>query len=128
MVKSEKTEKINMFWHKVPFGKKNFGDVLGPYIVAHMTGKEPIYTPLLHKGLSKKFILTYLRAIYNRKLSFREIYYNIQFWTKKKQSILITIGSVIDWYTNPDCDIWGSGIMFRNSAIRFPNLWEIQHS
>lgn len=126
MTTSEKTEKINMFWHKVPFGKKNFGDVLGPYIVKHMTGKEPLYTPLLHRGLNKKFILTYLRAIYNRKLSVKEMFYNIQFLRSKKNHLLITIGSVIDWYTNPYCDIWGSGIMFRNSNITNANFYAVR--
>ena len=106
-----------MFWHKVPFGKKNFGDVLGPYIVEHLSGKEPMYTPLLHTGLNQTFVLTYLRAIYNRKLSVREMYYNIQYLLGKKHKLLITIGSVIDWYTNPDCEIWGSGIMSRHCQI-----------
>lgn len=115
-----------MFWHKVPFGKKNFGDVLGPYIVERMTGKEPLYTPLLHKGLNKIFVLTYLRAIYNRKLSVKEMYYNVQFLTGKKSNLLITIGSVIDWYTNPDCDIWGSGIMYRKSNISNANFYAVR--
>lgn len=115
-----------MFWHKVPFGKNNFGDVLGPYIVENMSGKEPLYTPLLHKGLNRVFILTYLRAIYNRKLSVREMYYNIQFLTNRKHNLLITIGSVIDWYTNPDCDIWGSGIMERNGQITNANFHAVR--
>ncbi|WP_111625686.1 polysaccharide pyruvyl transferase family protein [Gelidibacter algens] len=126
MIKSAKKDKINMFWHKIPFGKKNFGDVLGPYIVKNLTGREPMYTPLLHKGVNKSFILTYLRAIYNRKLSLREMYYNIQFLTSKKQNLLITIGSVIDWYTNPDCDIWGSGIMSRNSKVTNANFYAVR--
>jgi pyruvyltransferase len=126
MIQSGKKGKINMFWHKVPFGKENFGDVLGPYIIEHITGKEAMYTPLLHKGLNKKMILTYLRAIYNRKLSLRELYYNIEFLKSKKHHLLITIGSVIDWYTNPDCDIWGSGIMFRNSEITNANFYAVR--
>lgn len=126
MIDSGKRDKINMFWHKVPFGKKNFGDVLGPYIVENMSGKEPIYTPLLHKGLTKIFILTYLRAIYNRKLSVKESYYNIQYLIGKKPNLLITIGSVIDWYTNPDCDIWGSGIMSRSSKISNANFYAVR--
>ncbi|MEO8774523.1 MAG: polysaccharide pyruvyl transferase family protein [Gelidibacter sp.] len=126
-MKSVKVDKINMFWHKVPFGKKNFGDVLGPYIVEHMSGQEIMYTPLLHKGFNKIFILTYLRAIYNRKLSVKEMYYNVQFLIgKKKPNLLITIGSVINWYTNPDCDIWGSGIMSRNSQISNANFYAVR--
>ena len=126
-MKSEKKEgKINMFWHKVPFGKKNFGDVLGPYIVEHLSGRETMYTPLLHKGFNQIFILTYLRAIYNRKLSVKEMYYNIQFLIGKKPNLLITIGSVIDWYTNPDCDIWGSGIMSRTSNVTNANFYAVR--
>ena len=126
MINSVKKDKINMFWHKVPFGKKNFGDVLGPYIVENMSGKGPLYTPLLHKGLNKTFILTYLRAIYNRKLSVKEMYYNIQFFIGKKPNLLITIGSVIDWYTNPNCDIWGSGIIKRNGQITNANFYAVR--
>lgn len=119
-------DKIYMFWHKVPFGKKNFGDVLGPYIVEHLTDKEPMYTPLLHSKFNKNFVLTYLRAIYNRKLSFKEMYYNIKFIAGQKHNLLITIGSVIDWYSNPNCDIWGSGIMFRNSQITNANFHAVR--
>lgn len=126
MTKSKENDKINMFWHKVPFGKKNFGDVLGPYIVAHLSGKEPLYTPLLHSGLNKRSVLTYLRAIYNRKLSLKELYYNIKYFISKKQNLLITIGSVIDWYTNPNCDIWGSGIISRNAQISNANFYAVR--
>lgn len=126
MKNSEKKDKINMFWHKVPFGKKNFGDVLGPYIVEHLSGKEAMYTPLLHSGLNKLFILTYLRAIYNRKLSLRELYYNFKYLIGQRPNLLITIGSVIDWYTNPNCDIWGSGIMSKNSAISKANFYAVR--
>lgn len=119
-------DSIHMFWHKVPFGKKNFGDVLGPYIVERISGKKPLYTPLLHTGFNKKFILTYLRAFYNRKLSFRETWYNIQFLFGKKQRLLITIGSIIDWYTNPNCDIWGAGIMFRNSQVANAHFYAVR--
>ncbi|MGC1631756.1 MAG: polysaccharide pyruvyl transferase family protein [Gelidibacter sp.] len=122
----QNTDKINMFWHKVPFGKKNFGDVLGPYIVEKLSGKTPIYTPLLHIGFNKLFVLTYLRAIYNRKLSVKEMYYNIQFLLVKKQNLLITIGSVIDWYTNPNCDIWGSGIIKQKSQITNANFYAVR--
>ena len=125
-MKGESTEKINMFWHKVPFGKKNFGDVLGPYIVERLSGKKIIYTPLLHTGFNKLFALTYLRAIYNRKLSVKEMYYNIQYLITKKQNILITIGSVIDWYTNPNCDIWGSGIIKKNCQITNANFYAVR--
>ena len=119
-------DKINMFWHKVPFGKKNFGDVLGPYIVENLSGKEAMYTPLLHTGLNKTFVLTYLRAIYNRKLSVKEMYYNTLFLIGKQPNLLITIGSVIDWYTNPNCDIWGAGIMNRNSPITKANFYAVR--
>ncbi len=125
-MKSVKVEKINMFWHKVPFGKKNFGDVLGPYIVGKMSGQEIMYTSLLHKGFNKISVLTYLRAIYNRKLSVKELYYNIQYITDKKTNLLITIGSVIDWFTNPDTDIWGSGIMNRDSHITNANFYAVR--
>ncbi|MGV8812663.1 MAG: polysaccharide pyruvyl transferase family protein [Gelidibacter sp.] len=120
------SDKINMFWHKVPFGKKNFGDVLGPYIVENLSGKKPMYTPLLHTGFNKLFVLTYLRAIYNRKLSVKEMYYNIQFLLGKKQNLLLTIGSVIDWYTNPNCDIWGSGIIKQNCQITNANFYAVR--
>lgn len=126
MIDSGKRDKINMFWHKVPFGKKNFGDVLGPYIVEHLSGKEAMYTPLLHSGLNKLFILTYLRAIYNRKLSLRELYYNFKYLIGQRPNLLITIGSVIDWYTNPDCDIWGAGIMRKNSKISNANFYAVR--
>lgn len=115
-----------MFWHKVPFGKKNFGDVLGPYLVHKLSGLTPVYTPLLHKGFHKDFFLTYARALYNRKLSFIEIFQNINYVTSGKKNLLITIGSVIDWYTNPDCDIWGAGIMFRKSKITNANFYAVR--
>ena len=119
-------DQINLFWHKVPFGKRNFGDVLGPYIVENLSGKEVMYTPLLHTGFNKLFILTYLRAIYNRKLSVKEMYGNVQYLLGNKPNLLITIGSVIDWYTNPNCDIWGSGIMNRNSQITKANFYAVR--
>lgn len=121
-----KMDKINMFWHKVPFGKENFGDVLGPYIVKHLTGKEPMYTPLMHKGFNKRSVITYLKAIYNRKLSLRDMYYNLDYLLHKKNNILISIGSVMDMYTNPDCDIWGSGIMFRDKYIANANFYAVR--
>lgn len=126
MTKQLKEDRINMFWHKVPFGKKNFGDVLGPYIVQHLSGKEPMYTPLLHVKPAKKVVLTYLRALYNQKLSFKEMYYNVRYLSGKRNSLLISIGSIIDWYTNPNCDIWGSGIMFRNSKITNANFHAVR--
>ena len=125
-MKAFKKEKIIMFWHKVPFGKQNFGDVLGPYIVEKMSGKEALYAPLLHTGWTKISILTYLRAIYNRKLSFKEMYSNLSHLIYNKSNLLITIGSVIDWYTNPNCDIWGSGIMYRNSNISNANFYAVR--
>ncbi len=115
-----------MFWHKVPFGKKNFGDVLGPYIVEHLSGKEAMYTPLIHAGLNKKSILIYLKAIYNRKLSIREMFFNIKYFANPKDNLLITIGSVIDMYTNPNCNIWGSGIMHRHKHLSNANFYAVR--
>lgn len=121
-----KSEKIHMYWYKVPFGKKNFGDVLGPYLVEKLTGKEAIYTPLRHVGFNKEAILNYLRNIYNRNLSARDLYYNLRFIFGKKQNLLITIGSVMDLYSHPNCDIWGSGIMYRNNQIYNANFCAVR--
>lgn len=121
-----KSGKIYMYWYKVPFGKKNFGDVLGPYIVEKLTGKEAIYTPLRHVGFHKEAFLNYLRNIYNRNLSLRDLYYNFRFILSGKQNILITVGSIIDLYTNPNCDVWGSGIMYRNNQIYNANFYAVR--
>lgn len=115
-----------MYWYKVPFGKENFGDALGPYIVEKLTGKEAIYTPLRHRGFNKRAILNYLRNIYNRNVSVRDVYYNIRFVLSRKQNLLLSIGSVMDLYSHPHCDIWGSGIMFMDNHIENADFYAVR--
>lgn len=122
-----KADRIYMFWHKEPFGKENFGDVLGPYIVEHLSGLKPLYIPLLHTTKERKeFILTYPRAIYNRKLSLKDMMHNIHYIKNKEANLLISIGSIIDWYSDPNCNIWGAGIMYRNSPVAKANFYAVR--
>ena len=110
-------KKIKLFWYKVPFGKKNFGDELGPYLVEKLSGNKVAYIPLIHKGLNKKTLLTYPRALFTQKLNFNDIIDNIKYLLGKDRNIIITIGSIITWHTNPKCIIWGSGIMSKNDNV-----------
>lgn len=115
-----------MFWYKVPFGKKNFGDVLGPYIVRKLSGKEVAYIPLLHQGLNKKTLLTYPIALYSRKLNLKDLWDNIKFLFGKNKSILITVGSIIGWHSSPKCNIWGSGIMDKKGRFNNANFYAVR--
>ncbi|UOB17073.1 polysaccharide pyruvyl transferase family protein [Abyssalbus ytuae] len=108
--------KINMFWYKVPFGKKNFGDELGPYIVKKLSGQRIAYIPLLHNTLSKKSLLAYPAALYARKMNGTDIVDNLKFLFSNK-GVLITVGSIIGWYSSPKCIIWGAGIMASDQNI-----------
>jgi len=114
-----------MFWYKVPFGKKNFGDILGPYIVKKLTGKEITYIPLLHRGLTKDALIAYPKAIYTRKLNFTEIIDNIKFLIKGGD-VLITAGSIIGWYSSPKCNIWGSGIIHKLDKVDNANFYAVR--
>ncbi|WP_405292902.1 polysaccharide pyruvyl transferase family protein [Algibacter sp. Ld11] len=117
--------KINMFWYKVPYGKKNFGDVLGPYIVKKLSGKKIAYIPILHRGLKRRTFIAYPAAIYTRKLSFNDIIDNIKYLFGK-DNVLISIGSIIGWHSSPKVNIWGTGIMSRGQHIDNANFFAVR--
>lgn len=114
-----------MFWYKVPFGKKNFGDILGPYIVKKLSGKEVAYIPLLHQWFSKDSLIAYPKALYTRKLNFTDVLDNIKFLIKGG-NVLITAGSIIGWYSSPKCDIWGAGIILKEDKVNNANFYAVR--
>jgi pyruvyltransferase len=113
---------ILMYWYRMRGKKQNFGDVLGPYIVEKITGKKAVYVPV--NVSSPKSIVAYFYGILIGRNKFKDLLSLIRSY--KHPSILISIGSVIGWYAKSSCNVWGSGIMFKNENIVNANFYAVR--
>lgn len=105
---------ISVFWYRkrnVAFG--NFGDELGPYVVARLSGRPIRHIPIPRTGV-------YLMATLAKHLLWGR--FDACNWSGAWHSLfrpgayLTTIGSIIGWASGPRT-VWGSGILFYNEKI-----------
>lgn len=107
------TKKIKLvYWNK-----PNFGDILSPYIINHLTGLE-----IIHK-----------RGFISNKNSIKELIKNIiKFKFKELSSILfihekniLGIGSILN-LGNKKSQIWGSGFMYENQNFHGGTIYALR--
>ncbi len=109
-----KTIKL-IYWLDVP----NFGDYIGPFLVAKLTGVSPIYK----------------RRWWGYKAYFKELYricryrqwFDLKSLTHPFEKTLLTVGSILK-YANPGAIIWGSGFMSEKDELssRYVKLYSVR--
>lgn len=107
--------KIYLKWSKsVNNNVYNFGDDLGPYLVGKLSGYE---IKNVHFAFSRfQSIKNYLKGIIKGK-------YGIKYGINFIQSFflneyLITVGSILQWYSSSRSIVWGSGIISANDKLK----------
>lgn len=101
-------DKINLKWAKSENRDEfNFGDDLGPYIVSKLSGKPIRYLYYANSRIkiSKVFLYRLIKFEFT-KLHFFEYLYSLFM-----KSYLITVGSILQYYSSKRAIVWGSGII-----------------
>lgn len=106
-------DKINLYWFKKKEGFGNFGDELGPYIIAKLSGKE--ISAIIIPRSSIKLILAYVKGLFFKIYTFKMLK-NVIKTLKLNGNYIISVGSIIGWGNGPRI-VWGSGILFKNEKI-----------
>lgn len=108
-------DKIPLFWYK-PTNYKNFGDDLGPYIIAKLSGRKIKYVPLAGRKTSViRFFVTSFYLFLRGKISFGDTLASFRSWYVK--GYLLTVGSILQFNFNKSSLIWGSGIIERTTIV-----------
>ena len=102
-----------MYWYKMPDGQQNFGDDLGPYLVSKLSGKAIRYVPIVRPKLQTMVI--FLRGLKSGKYKIAAAKSVVTGLFKKQ--ILVTVGSVISKFNNPNVAVWGAGLMSEKGII-----------
>ncbi|WP_264566686.1 polysaccharide pyruvyl transferase family protein [Flavobacterium sp. N3904] len=113
---------IFMYWFRMEGDRQNFGDVLGPYLVEKLTGAKVTYVPI--KCSTLKGVAIYIYRILWGSNKIKDLISLLK--KDRRKPTLISIGSIIGWYNSPNCNIWGSGIMFKNDAITNANFYAVR--
>ncbi len=108
-------KKIKLKWAKSDVENKyNFGDDLGPYIINKLSGHEIEYIRFANSRINilKEFLL----GVKGGKFSFQYLgsFINSFF----ASTYIISIGSIIQWYSSERCIVWGSGIISRAGKFK----------
>ncbi len=109
---------INLYWYKHNKGAGNFGDELNPYIIGKLTKSSVNYIDLSlmydDKILALKVIT---KAFLDRRLNLGNLirYYIFNFISQPK--VFIAIGSVLQFCNISNVQVWGSGIISRQSKV-----------
>jgi hypothetical protein len=99
----------------MPNKKTNFGDILGPYLVKKLANEANIlFTPISISSF--KSFCGYIHKIILRKVYFKDLI-NFFYSRIKKQKILLTAGSIIEWYSQTNICVWGSGLINHKGNI-----------
>jgi len=106
-------KKINLFWHKLPKNRTNYGDILGPFIIQKLTGEKINHINFLFKWY--KIPVIYLIGLINKEYSLSDIGNVLRSMFAKK--VIISIGSVISKYRRNGTIVWGAGLINKSDHI-----------
>lgn len=103
-------------------GEYNFGDDLGPYIIENLTNKKINYIEF--EG-SRSYALLQFFAKLRHDFNFLRLIPQL-IDSMFIKNYIVSIGSVIQWYSSKRAIIWGSGIINKNDTIKKSNFLAVR--
>ena len=118
--------KINMYWYKMPSKQENYGDVLGPYIVHKLTGKQIRFVPTI--GVRIKPIIERIIGVFK---GTNGIFDTLKFlisaiYNINRKNIIVSVGSIISVFNRRSIKVWGAGLMNRNDNIQKASFYAVR--
>lgn len=112
------SNKIHLYWYKHNEGAGNFGDELNPYIIGKLTESRVNYIDLSllydDKILALKVLIT---ALADQRINFKMFCRYLVYNFVAKPKVLLAIGSVLQFCHIDNVQVWGSGMLSRQSKL-----------
>ena len=110
-------KKIKLKWAKNK-NHYNFGDDLSPYLINKLSGIEVEYIMFADSKIKvvRHLLSIIYRGDFSRKV-FKDFIKSIFL-----KNYIISIGSIIQWYSSNRCIVWGSGIVDMKGVISQSNF------
>jgi pyruvyltransferase len=102
-----------LYWYNNNGKINNFGDVLNPYILEHLTGQKINYLPIAEPKFIR--IIKSLKRVLLNQMSLSDLISVLK--SLLSQKYYVAIGSVIESVKGKNCYVWGAGLINRNSEI-----------
>jgi pyruvyltransferase len=102
-----------LYWYNNNGKINNFGDVLNPYILEHLTGQKINYLPIAEPKFIR--IIKSLKRVLLNQMSLSDLILVLK--SLLSQKYYVAIGSVIESVKGKNCYVWGAGLINRNSEI-----------
>ncbi|MFT3949342.1 MAG: polysaccharide pyruvyl transferase family protein [Agriterribacter sp.] len=114
---------INLKWAKSEDDNQfNFGDDLSPYIINKLSGLEVRYFHFANSRING--IKQFVHGILHGRFSLKYVSEFLKCFFAK--NYLVSIGSILQWYSSERCIVWGSGIINQTDHISKSNFLAVR--
>ncbi|MEZ4841528.1 MAG: polysaccharide pyruvyl transferase family protein [Flavobacteriaceae bacterium] len=111
-------KRIFMYWFKMPEGEKNFGDEVGPYVVSRLS--ESIVSFV---NPNRNFLI---KSIFHKQKRGNLRIKDILAILLGQKKVLVSVGSILNHYNIPTCNVWGAGIITRKDRVQKANFFAVR--